>query len=119
MSENNGNQKEICDNCKKEQCICCDFCGKENCKSNFHHTIRCVYCKQKMHSCCNDDCREIKVPAIPAETNLVEEIESVTTKKLEEINTYKIDMGTNPLYDGVCNSEVCQLKWQMNVWKLA
>ena len=117
MSENNGTnsteekEKEICPFCSKDQ---------ELCKSNFHHTIRCIYCKSKIHSCCDDDCKEIaKKLDIPSETDLVEVIESPKTKQLEEIQRFKIDMGIDPEHDGICNQEICQVKWQMNVWKLA
>jgi hypothetical protein len=98
----------------------CPYCSKANCKSEFHHKQRCIYCNKITHTCCDEDCKLInKLPPIPPETDLVEMIESKTTKKLEEIERFQIDMGVNPAISSVCESELCQVKWMMNVYKLA
>lgn len=97
----------------------CNYCGSSNCKSEFHHRMHCIYCKKFLHSCCNDNCAEIHPVHLPPETDIINEFESPKTKKIEEIERFKIDMGTNTLTDGVCNEELCQVKWMMNVWKFA
>jgi|GEM_PF-4197423 len=68
---------------------------------SFEHRIHCLFCKTLLHSCNDEDCKEIKRPKNPPET--------------KEFVNGSISL----LNDGVCTSEICLIKFQAHTWQLA
>ena len=68
------------------------------------HEIKCIFCKKIIHACNDEDCKKHTTVHFP--------------DKIKQA-PIKVDMGLNPWTDGICEEEICQVKWMMKMWEMA
>lgn len=113
MTEENKNPNQL------EECA---YCKQLDCKSDYHHVMHCLYCREEVHSCCDkDNCEYMGKNLVPVEvekelTGLEFSANDIANSRKQGI---KIDLGLDLEKQTICNKDVCQALWSANVWKLA